>query len=360
METSSSAVASPKAPGPGGSPWHQNAFNRERLMETLRGAARLGGLLAAVAVVMAVFAAASGGKFLYVDNLLGMLRYMSTLAIVGLGLTVVLIVGEIDLSFANLYGLAVTVLAVSWMVWGWPLWLSFVLTFAVAIAVGCFNAFFTAVVKIPSFIATLGSSALIFGFTLLIGDAKRFSPQYPPDGTHLPAGEVSFFSGLANQKLPGDLPMQVLWMIGVAIIFWVIISRSMFGFRVKAVGGNQAAARLAKLPVVKYKFAAFIIVALAAALAGILDVSFIGSVQPDSGQELLFPTFAAVIIGGASLQGGRGTVLGTLSGALLLAVIANGLALLAAGAFVQQMFIGSVTIGAVVLDLFTRKWRRDS
>ncbi len=326
--------------------------------EFLLAFARVGGLMVAVGIVMAIFAAASDGLFLYPDNLLGLLRYMSTLAIVGLGLTVVLVVGEIDLSFANLYGLSAMSMAVAWINWGWPLWLAILLALAIAVAVGAFNAFFTTVVGIPSFIATLGSSTLIFGFNLLVSGAQRYAPASPPPGKSIDAGEVSFFRGLANQDLPFGVPMQVLWMVGIAFLFWMLLSRSLFGFRLRAIGGNEVAARFARLPVRRYKFWAFCIAGLAAAVAALLDFSFIGSIQPDAGQALLFPTFAAVVIGGASLQGGRGSVAGTLLGALLLAIIANGLALLAAGAFAQQMFLGVVTIGAVVLDQATRKWGR--
>jgi ribose/xylose/arabinose/galactoside ABC-type transport system permease subunit len=249
-------------------------------------------------------------------------------------------------------------MAVSWIVWGWPVWLALLAAFAVAIFWGLFNAFFTTVVKIPSFIATLGSGTLMFGFTLLITNTKTFNYLYPDPGFKLSPGDVDFFRGLANQALPEKFPMQAIWMIGIALVFWFLLNRSLFGFRLKAIGGNPEAARLARLPVRKYKFVTFLIMALMACLAALLNFSFIGSTQPSAGQELLFPTFAAVIIGGASLAGGRGSVAGTLAGALLLAVLANGLALLSAGPFAQQILLGTVTIGAVVLDQFTQRRRK--
>lgn len=319
---------------------------------------RVGGVFITVIVVMAVFAILSNGKFLIPANLLGMLRYMSTVAIVGMGLLLVIVVGEIDLSFGYLYGLCANVMAVAWIVWGQPVYVALLLAFAVALFWGLFNAFFTTVVRIPSFIATLGSGTLIFGFTLWITNTRTFNYLYPDPGISLDPGEVGFFQGLANQALPERFPMQGVWMIALALVVWFLLNRSLFGFRIKAIGGNPEAARLARLPVRKYKFAAFVICALMACLAALLNFSFIGSVQPTSGQELLFPTFAAVIIGGASLSGGRGSVVGTLLGALLLAVLANGLALLAAGAFAQQMLLGAVTIGAVVLDQLTQRRRR--
>ena len=318
---------------------------------------RVGGVFITVLIVMALFSIASDGKFLTPANLLGILRAMSSIAILGLGLLVVIVVGEIDLSFANLYGLSASTMAVVWIVWEWPVWFAILAAFAVAIFWGAFNAFFTAVTKLPSFIATLGSATLIFGMTLYITNLKRFNYLYPEPGEQPDPGQVEIFRGLANQALPEKFPMQAVWMIVIAIGFWFLMNRSLFGFRLKAIGGNPEAARLARLPVTKYKFAAFIIAAVMACTAALLDFSFIGSAQPSAGQQLLFPTFAAVIIGGASLAGGRGSVAGTIAGALLLAVLANGVALLAAGSFAQQMLLGTVTIGAVLLDQFTQRRR---
>ena len=315
---------------------------------------RVGGVVFTVIALMIIFGVLSGGKFFITANLLGVLRYASTVAIIGLGLLLVIVVGEIDLSFGFLYGLCANTMAVTWLLWGWPAQVALLAAFGVAIFWGLFNAFFTTVIKIPSFIATLGSGTLMFGFTLLITDTKTFNYLYPDSGIKPNPGDVDFFRGLANQALPGKFPMQGVWMIGIAILFWFILNRSLFGFRLKAIGGNPEAARLARLPVRKYKFAAFTICAVMACLAAMLNFSFIGSTQPSAGQELLFPTFAAVIIGGASLTGGRGSVAGVIAGALLLSVLNNGLALLSAGPFAQQVLLGTVVIGAVVLDRFTQ------
>lgn len=320
--------------------------------------ARVGGLLITVFAIMLAFGVISEGRFLVVNNLLGILRNVSTVAILGLGLTLVIVTGEIDLSFASLYGLSASMVAVAWIMWGWPIWLAIALAFAVAVAWGAFNAFFTTVVKIPSFIATLGSSTLIFGFTLFVTATATFNPAYPPTGKTVDPDQLAFFTGISNQALPLKFPMQGIWMILVALVFAFVLGRSLYGFRLKAIGGNPEAARLSRLPVRKYKFAAFIACSAMACLAALLDFSFIGSTQPNGGQSMLFPTFAAVIIGGASLAGGRGTVIGTVTGALLLSVLVNGLALLAAGPFAQQMLVGSVTIGAVVLDQLTQRRQR--
>ena len=350
MSQNEPTVAAPPVAGPVSGLWSGRA--RE-------AALRLGGLFLAILVVIAIFTFISKpNTFFTLVNALGVVRTMSTIAIVALGLTLVIVVGEIDLSFGYMYGLAATTIGVAWIVWGWPLFLAIPLAFVVAIGVGAINGFLVAVPKIPSFIVTLGTGSLVFGSNLLISNTATLNPAYPPPGKVVPPDEVAFFYGLSNQDLPAKFPMQGLWMIAVAIIIGFLLSRSLFGFRLKAIGGNPLAAELARLPIRKYKILAFIMCSVLAALAAMLDFAFIGSTQPNAGLSLLFPVFAAVIIGGAALSGGKGTAIGTLSGALLLAIISNGLALLAAGAYLSQFVLGGVTIAAVVLDRFTNSLRR--
>ncbi len=349
-DNSSAAAAPPVAPGSIQEPWRARA--REAGL-------RIGGIVIAIVLVILVFTFLSKpNTFLTITNALGVMRSMSTIAIVALGLTLVIVVGEIDLSFGYMYGLASILIGVAWVVWGWPIWLAIPLAFVAAAGLGAINAALVTVLKIPSFIVTLGTGQLVFGTTLLVSNTATLNPAYPPAGKVVPEGEIDWFFGLSNQDLPLDIPMQAIWMLGVALVIGFLLSRSLFGFRLKAIGGNAAAAELARLPIVKYKLAAFVLCSMLAALAAMLDFAFIGSVQPNAGVSLTFPVFAAVIIGGASLAGGRGTAIGTLSGALLLALIANGLALLSAGSYLSNFVSGAVTIAAVVLDRFTQSLRR--
>ena len=346
------------------------AETRDQVLPRLGGLGlqRVGGLLGAIVIVGFVFAVWSDWLFLKPGNLLVMIRLMGVLGIIGLGLLVVLVVGEIDLSFSAVAVLSAVVMGKFWVEFGWPIYVGILLAFAVAIGVGLFNAFFVNVVRVPSFIVTLGSNTLVFGFTLYVSrNTPILAQKLPPNpeewqergGDYVNAAEYTFFRSLAsNYALPGGFPLQVIWMAGFAIVFGVLLARGVFGFRLKAIGGNEQAAVLAKLPVRRYKTLAFVISAFMAAMGGMLDFSFISQVQPNQGGVYLFPVFTAVIIGGASLSGGRGTVSGTLLGALLLAVISNGLALNATGAFVQQMFLGTVTIAAVVLDQWARARQR--
>lgn len=322
------------------------------------------GLVLAIVLSGLVFQS-QRSAFFSSENLLTLLRSMSSLGIMAFAQMLVILLGEIDLSVGAIYGLSATTLAVLWLGGGaLPFHLPFVFALSiallVAIAIGMANAFLTSVVKIPSFIATLGFLSLAQGSELLLSNASTFNPAY---NTPLPShSELRFFHILGGSQLPLGIPIQVGWLAGMLCLFLFLRHRTLFGFRLVAIGGNPTAAEIARLPIRKYKFVVFILSAVMAALAGILDFSYVGSVGPNSGGSLVFPVIAAVVIGGASLNGGWGTIPGTLLGATLLAVLANGLALLGVGAFAQLLFVGFVTIGAVTLDRVTRQFanRRSS
>jgi ribose/xylose/arabinose/galactoside ABC-type transport system permease subunit len=317
----------------------------------LRGGIRVSGLLLAVVVIGGVFTYLNSG-FLTTTNLLELVRAMSSLAIVAIGETFVIMAGELDLSVGATYGVAAMLMAQMW-IHGTPFYLALAAGLGIGILIGAVNAFLTTIVKIPSFVVTLGALNFVQGLTLLFSNAQGVDPAYvnPPVNAH----DLTVFRDLGGSTLPGNVPIQVLWLLGVAIVAALLLHRSLFGFRLSAIGGNAAAARVAKLPIVRYKWIVFMISGLLAALAGILDFSFLGSTDPSAGIPLTFPVFAAVIIGGASLSGGRGTVIGTLTGALLLELLTNGLSILGVGPFAQLMLVGLATVSAVAVDRWTSK-----
>lgn len=320
-------------------------------------ALRMGGLFFAIVLVAIVMFILKPNSF-NVDVGISVLRAMSSVAIMSLGLTLVIVSGEIDLSFGAMYGLGANALAVIWIVGGIPIYAALPLAILVGAVVGLFNGALVTWLKIPSFIVTLGSYNLLYGISLWITHTSTFNPVYPPPGSEIPPAELDFFTGLTASFGTHPISLEVLWMIVLALIVGWLLHRSLFGFRLMAIGGNPVAAQLARLPVKRYKIIAFVLCGALAAIAGILDFSFIQTTQPNIGLTYTFPVFAAVIIGGASLSGGKGTIIGTMGGALLLAELQQGLALLTPGPHVQQLFLGIVTIGAVALDLVLTNIRK--
>ncbi len=317
---------------------------------SLAGLARVGGLLAAIIMVGLAFWLLNPAV-LTLDIGISVLRSMCSVTILGLGLTLVIVAGEIDLSVGAMYGLASNALAVIWILGGVPVYFALPLALLIGAMVGLINGVLSTWCRIPSFIVTLGTYNLLYGLSLLITSATTFNPAYPPEGYPVSAAQIAFFNGLTRQVGSHQVSLEIAWMIAMAVAVGALLHGSLYGFRLFAIGGNATAARFARLPVNGYKVLAFMASGVLAAVAGILDFSFVQTTQPDIGLSQTFPVFAAVVIGGASLSGGKGTVIGTVGGAFLLAELQTGLAVLSPGPYAQQIFLGIVTIGAVAFDL---------
>ena len=302
---------------------------------------RLGGLVGAIIISAGVFDALNTA-FLSSGNVLDILKTTSSLAIISLGELVVLLVGEIDLSVGSIYGLGAMVTGLLWMN-GTP----FILALLAGLATGCFggtiNGVLTSYVGVNSFITTLGMLNFAEGIDYLVSNSGSINPD---TSLH----EYSLFAAFGQDQLFGQVPVQIVWLIGIGLIMYFVVHRSMFGFRIAAIGGNATAAKVAGLPVRRYKLIALAICATLAVVAGVMDFSLVGATDPTAGASLPFTVFAAVIIGGASLSGGRGTVWGTILGALFLTLISNGLSLQGYGPFVQLIFVGCIIVVAVAAD----------
>lgn len=317
-----------------------------------------GGGLVAVIILLAVVLIILKPNLGNLNVLSTLLRSMVPIAIVAIGLTLVIIAGEIDLSFGAVYGLALNALAVMWVVGGLSIFVAVPVAIGIGAAVGLVNGLLVTMVKIPAFIVTLGTYSFVQGITLWVSNTQTYDAAYPPAGKSINQPEYDFFVGLTQRIGSMQFSLAVLWMLAIALVFGFLLHRTLFGFRLMAIGGNPVAAQLARLPVKKYKILAFVLCGALAATAAVLQFSYAHNSQPNAGLEMTFPVFAAVIIGGASLSGGKGTIIGTILGALLLAVLTLGLSVLSPGPHVQQMFLGAITIGAVALDLWLTKVRK--
>ncbi|MFE0252576.1 substrate-binding domain-containing protein [Streptomyces sp. NPDC059010] len=292
-------------------------------------------------IVLVVAMSALSGDFLTADNLLNVGVQAAVTAILAFGVTFVIVSAGIDLSVGSVAALSATVLAWSATSEGVPVLLAVLLAIATGIACGLVNGFLISYGKLPPFIATLAMLSVARGLSLVISQG---SPIALPDSvSHL------------GDTLGGWLPVPVLVMVGMGLITAFVLGRTYIGRSMYAIGGNEEAARLSGLRVKKQKLAIYAFSGLFAAAAGIVLAARLSSAQPQAAQGYELDAIAAVVIGGASLAGGTGKASGTLIGALILAVLRNGLNLLSVSAFWQQVVIGVVIALAVLLDTVRRK-----
>ncbi|MGW5196144.1 ABC transporter permease/substrate-binding protein [Streptomyces spiralis] len=298
-----------------------------------------GALTALIVLVIAL--SALSGDFLTTDNLLNIGVQAAVTAILAFGVTFVIVSAGIDLSVGSVAALSATVLAWSATSAGIPVALAVVLAVATGIACGLVNGILISYGKLPPFIATLAMLSVGRGLSLVISQG---SPIALPDSvSHL------------GDTLGGWLPVPVLVMLVMGLITAFVLGRTYIGRSMYAIGGNEEAARLSGLKVKKQKLAIYALSGLFAAAAGIVLAARLSSAQPQAANGYELDAIAAVVIGGASLAGGTGKASGTLIGALILAVLRNGLNLLSVSAFWQQVVIGVVIALAVLLDTVRRK-----
>ncbi|WP_326613176.1 substrate-binding domain-containing protein [Streptomyces scopuliridis] len=287
-------------------------------------------------VVLVVAMSLLSGDFLTTQNLLNVGVQAAVTAILAFGVTFVIVTAGIDLSVGSVAALSATVLAWSATSEGVPVWLAVVLAVGTGIACGLVNGALVSYGKLPPFIATLAMLSVGRGLSLVISQGSPIA--FP--------GSVSRI----GDTLGGRLPVPVLVMVAMGLITALILSRTYLGRSMYAIGGNEEAARLSGLRVKRQKVAVYALSGLFAAVAGIVLASRLSSAQPQAAQGYELDAIAAVVIGGASLSGGVGKASGTLIGALILAVLRNGLNLLSVSAFWQQVVIGVVIALAVLLD----------
>ncbi|WP_405780673.1 substrate-binding domain-containing protein [Streptomyces sp. NBC_00859] len=292
-------------------------------------------------VVLVVAMSLLSGDFLTTQNLLNVGVQAAVTAILAFGVTFVIVSAGIDLSVGSVAALSATVLAWTATSEGIPVWIAVILAVATGIACGLVNGVLISYGKLPPFIATLAMLSIGRGLSLVISQGSPIA--FP--------GSVSSL----GDTLGGWLPVPVIVMIVMGLITALILARTYIGRSMYAIGGNEEAARLSGLRVKRQKLAIYALSGLFAAAAGIVLASRLSSAQPQAADGYELDAIAAVVIGGASLAGGVGKASGTLIGALILAVLRNGLNLLSVSAFWQQVVIGVVIALAVLLDTLRRR-----
>jgi ribose transport system permease protein len=282
--------------------------------------------------------------FLTVANLLNVLEQSAINAIVAVGMTFVIVAGGIDLSVGSVLALSGVVLA-SALHGRAPLPAALLLALTVGAACGLVNGLLVTRGKLPPFIATLGMMSVARGLALMWAEGRPIS------------GFDEGFRMVATGRLLA-VPGPVLLTVLVYALAHVLLAHSVFGRSVYAIGGNEEATRLSGVRVGLHKTGAYVVAGLTSALAGIVLTARLNSAQPTAGIMYELDAIAATVIGGTSLLGGEGTLVGALIGALIMGVLRNGLNLLNVSSFVQQLVIGVVIIGAVLVDTAVKRRRR--
>ncbi|MFC0266549.1 ABC transporter permease [Kushneria aurantia] len=287
------------------------------------------------------------------SNFLTMSSHVAIFGLLSIGMLLVILTGGIDLSVGSTLGLAGVVAGflmqgVSFEMFGItlypPVWVVAVLTCALGAFVGLINGVLVAWFKVPAFVATLGMLYVARGVALLMTDGLTFN--------NLSGSEAlgnTGFDWLGFNRLFG-VPMGVLILAAVAIISMLVLARTPFGRWIYGTGGNARAAELSGVPVKRVQISVYVLSGVCAAIAGLVLSSQLTSAGPTAGTTYELTAIAAVVIGGAALTGGRGTVRGTLLGAFVIGFLSDGLVIIGVSSYWQTVFTGAVIVLAVLLN----------
>jgi simple sugar transport system permease protein len=304
----------------------------------------MAGLLLLVVLVI-LFQVRSGGVFLSTNNIRGILGLLPETALVAVGVTLLMICGEFDLSVGSVFALMPMTMAVLF-VGGVPFWPAMFAGLALCAVIGFLNGWLTIRFDIPSFITTLGMMFMARSLTVVVSGG--FPPRIRP-------GEVPswLFTGFIDAG--GFVRASVLWFIGIAVLVALLLSRTNFGNWVRATGGYLPAAQAMGIPTARVKIACFMICSVLAGFAGMIQALRLNSFLPSMGMGMELQAVAAAVIGGTSLMGGIGSILGGLIGATIIRFMDNGMVMSQINASWFQFAIGALTIFAVVGNAWLRR-----
>jgi len=293
-------------------------------------------LFIAIAVLYVIFTATANG-FMSFNNQINILRDAATIGIAAWAATLIIISGEIDVSVGPMVAFISVILAYL-LQWGVPTPLAFALAIVAGVFLGAIPGILRAYFDVPSFVGTLGMWSALRGTALFVTDALPVS-----------IGRNDIVDALDRPVL--GIPPAAIIMLVLFVVFAFISRKTAFGRSVFAIGGNAHAAFLSGINVARIRVALFAIAGAMAAISGILLVSRLGSGNATAANGLEFDVIAAVVVGGTSLSGGRGSMLGTLLGVLVITLIGNGLVLLGINPFFQQVVRGLIIVVAVLANI---------
>ena len=306
--------------------------------------------VAVLVVSVVVFGLLIGGRFFTPYNLSLVLQQVTVISILGAAQTLVILTAGIDLSVGALMVLCTVVMGVLAVDMNWPPAIAIVLAFGAGAAGGAINGMLVTVPKLPPFIATLGTWNVFLALELWYSGSQTIVSQ----DIQTAAPSLQFFG---NGMSLGAL--RITWgevlLFALFAVIWLFLNRTVWGRHVYAVGDDQDAARLAGINVKRVLMSVYIVAGLICAVAGWVLIGRIGSVTPQEGQTANLDSITAVVIGGTSLFGGRGSLFATLVGALIVGVFENGLALAGVDSLWQNFAIGLLIVFAVIIDQQMRR-----
>jgi ribose transport system permease protein len=312
------------------------------------------GILVANVVLFLILAYANQrgdvNTFTRAENLITIARQISLTAILAVGMTYIIIAGEIDLSIGSMFAVTGITCGILIKQFDFDPWGALAIAMTLGMLIGMVNGLIATKLGVPSFVVTLG------GLSTLRGVALGLAGGWPVAG--LPKHRFFDITGgylVIQTDHYFSIPMQVIWMAVILVIGWWLLSQTRFGYHLLATGSNKQAANLACISTSRVKITAFMIMGLLVGIASGLQLGFFRSFQPTSGAGLELDVIASVIIGGTNLFGGAGNIFGTLLGAVIIGMINNGLILAGVPTYWQFVAIGIIIVLAVVLDLQIRK-----
>ncbi|EIQ82327.1 UNVERIFIED_CONTAM: ribose ABC transporter permease [Streptococcus canis] len=278
-------------------------------------------------------------NFLTTNNLLNLLLQVTANGFIAFGMTFVILTGGIDLSVGSILALS-SALSAGFIASGVPVPLAILLAILMGGLFGMLNGFFISHGKLAPFIVTLATMTIFRGATLVYTNGNPITKGLSD----------SFFFQFLGQGYIVGIPFPVILMFIVFLILYVLLHKTAFGKSVYALGGNEKAAYISGVKLNKVKLIIYTISGMMAAISGLIITSRLSSAQPTAGSSYEMDAIAAVVLGGTSLSGGKGRILGTLIGALIIGVLNNGLNIIGVSAFWQQVVKGIVILIAVLLD----------
>jgi len=304
-------------------------------------------LAPAALVILYIFFGIFGRNFFSYTTLVNILDASYYIGFIAIGVTFVIITGGIDLSCGTVMMCAAIIGGTAYKTWGWPMWLSLILIMVVATAFGLFNGVMVSRLKLPPFIATLGTMMISMGVGSIVSNVRSatFPTREEADGWF-----KSIFKYIDSDRT--SIPTGALVLFGMAFIAFIILQKTKMGRYIFAVGSNKEAARLSGVNVQRWEMMAYVISGIMAGLGGIAFAAVFTTVMPARGQGFELYAIAGAVIGGTSLSGGVGSVFGTMIGVFIMSVLRAGLPSMDLQAHYQTFFTGIVVIGAVLLDIY--------